>query len=96
MSIFYQPFLRKGISSLTLAVEMVKKSFLSCGNHITPLETVHLVSILRFDVKHKGKSDMNFLESVLFKEAWYPAGLEYSILKHTIGMSSLITWHLPF
>ena len=46
MSTFYQRFLRKEISSLTLAVEMVKKMFLLCSNHNTPLKTVHLMPIL--------------------------------------------------
>lgn len=47
-----------------------KKTFLSCGNHYTPLETTHLMPILWFDIKHT-ESDKNFHESVLFKEAWY-------------------------
>ena len=35
-------FSKEGISSWTLAVEMVrKKLFLLCGNHNTPLETVY-------------------------------------------------------
>ena len=75
MSTFYRCFLRKGISSLTLAVEMVKKkrkkkSF-CCVQPQYTTENCLLNAHSLIWHQTQGNSDKNFHEIVLFKEAEY-------------------------